>query len=275
MTHAPLRPTVQLHERGPAFSRMQRCMAIQNRARSRRWLAQLLGFSPLAPAAMSWFRSALGEVEVAGILSDLGSDWTVLHSVPIGSGHADIDHSLIGPAGVITISERSPASSRVWVSGDAVSIAGIPVDHIRHAEYEAQRARTGLARIMGRPIPVTPVIVLLGVEHIMRGSTPTTVDVIRPSDLREWLGERPVVLNSTSVASLTTVSIERALWHSSAREPGDTADLEQQFEILCGEVRAARVRSRRVALALTGVLLAVAAIAIQYSTAIGVSISAH
>jgi hypothetical protein len=275
MARPTTQPAAQLHERGPSFSQMHRCMAVQDRSRSRRWLAQFLGFSPLAPGAVPWFRSALGEVEVATLLAELGDDWTVLHSVPIGSGHADIDHSLIGPAGVITISERAPASSRVWVSGDTLSIAGIPVDHIRNAEYEAQRARTALARIVGKPIPVTPVLVLLGVDHIMRGNRATTVDVIRPSDLRGWLSELPVVLNSTDVEALAAVSIERALWHSSSRAPGDTADLERRFGQLCAEVRAARVRSRRVALALTGVLLAVAAIAIQYSTAIGVSINAH
>ncbi|MBG6212216.1 hypothetical protein RCH23_000129 [Cryobacterium sp. CAN_C3] len=41
------------------------------------------------------------------MLSKLGPEWTVLHAVPVGSGSSDIDHVVIGPAGVFTINTKN------------------------------------------------------------------------------------------------------------------------------------------------------------------------
>jgi hypothetical protein len=41
-------------------------------------------------------------------------EWTVLHSVPVGTGSTDIDHIAIGPAGVFTLNTKySPHPSVV------------------------------------------------------------------------------------------------------------------------------------------------------------------
>jgi hypothetical protein len=271
----PAQLPASVRDRGPALSKMRHCMDVQAAAPAQRRLARFLGLSPLRPEARPLFRCARDEVGIVEALAALGAEWTVLHAVPIGSGHGDIDHSLIGPAGVITISEHAPSCSRVLVSGDQLSIAGIAGDHIRNATYEADRARAGLARIMGREIPVTPVIVLLGVEHITRGKLPASIDVIRPSELRAWIDARPPVFDADDVASVTKISVERALWQSSPREAGDTAVLEAEFAALQADMSAARRRGRRVAFAIAGAALVACAVVIPFSSTIATGISAH
>jgi len=105
-----------LRSRGPAYSVMQECLRIQAAAPPQRAAARLFGQNPVHPEARSWYRGAIGEIEVAEVLSKLGPEWTVLHAVPVGSGSSDIDHVVIGPAGVFTINTKNH-TGKVFVAG--------------------------------------------------------------------------------------------------------------------------------------------------------------
>lgn len=49
-----------------------------------------------------------GEVKVGGLLEELADDgWRVLHDVPTGRGN--VDHVLVGPAGILTVETKSRA----------------------------------------------------------------------------------------------------------------------------------------------------------------------
>ncbi|BDZ50137.1 hypothetical protein GCM10025867_23780 [Frondihabitans sucicola] len=99
--------------------------ATQNDQAPRGRMARVFGRSPLSNASRPWFVDALGEIEVAERLRALGTRgeaWRVLHSVPIGAGTSDIDHVVIGPAGVFTLlmhgrmppSEAEPVTKPSW-----------------------------------------------------------------------------------------------------------------------------------------------------------------
>ena len=55
------------------------------------------------------------------MLAQLGPEWTVLHSVPVGRGKSDIDHIAIGPPGVFTINTKFSPGKDVWVAGRGMS----------------------------------------------------------------------------------------------------------------------------------------------------------
>ena len=57
-------------------------------------------------------RGATGEEEVGGLLDELPGDWRVIHDASLGRGN--VDHILIGPAGLFTVETKShPGPVRV------------------------------------------------------------------------------------------------------------------------------------------------------------------
>lgn len=81
--------------------------------RFQRIAAKILG---IRTEATSWEVGAAGERRVGNRLDRLKSrGWNVLHSVPLKSG-ADIDHIVIGPGGVITVSATAGMRRRLRLS---------------------------------------------------------------------------------------------------------------------------------------------------------------
>jgi hypothetical protein len=73
----------------------------------------------------SWRKGLRGERKVGSILNTLGSDWRVIHSIPIGQRGADLDHLVIGPGGVYSLNTKSHAKRNVWVMKDEFIVNGI------------------------------------------------------------------------------------------------------------------------------------------------------
>jgi nuclease-like protein len=57
------------------------------------------------PRVERWSQGAGGEESVGRALAELGDAWAVLHDV--GTGRGNIDHVVIGPAGLFTIETKS------------------------------------------------------------------------------------------------------------------------------------------------------------------------
>jgi hypothetical protein len=55
----------------------------------------------------SWRRGAEGEERVATQLSSLGEGWAVIHALTIGRKGANLDHLVIGPAGVFALNTKN------------------------------------------------------------------------------------------------------------------------------------------------------------------------
>jgi hypothetical protein len=192
--HADVAVQPTLRSRGPAYSVMQECLRIQATVPPQSAAAKLFGQNPLHPEARSWYRGALGEIEVAEVLSKLGPEWTVLHAVPVGSGSSDIDHVVIGPAGVFTINTKNH-TGKVFVAGGTFSVNGRKTDHFRNSLHEAQRASRLLSSAAGTPVRVTPLIVLVSTEPIRTGRTKPKVTVLPSNWLSRWLKRRPRILS--------------------------------------------------------------------------------
>lgn len=73
----------------PAASVIAECLRVQADVPPRGALARFFGRSPLSDDSRPWYLGALGEQQVAQRLSALGTEWTVLHSVPAGTRGSD------------------------------------------------------------------------------------------------------------------------------------------------------------------------------------------
>src|SRR6187431_1060354 len=108
--------------RGPAYTVMTECLRVQADARPQSKLARLFGANPLTPGARSWYRDAIGEIRNAKQLKNLGAGFTLLHAAPIGDDGANLDHLVIGPTGVFTITTRNHSGYRITVDDDVLTV---------------------------------------------------------------------------------------------------------------------------------------------------------
>jgi hypothetical protein len=238
-----------LRTRDPSYSVIRECLGVQQQAAPLGPYARLIGRSPLHPAARRLYRGALGEIEVAGVLSRLGAEWTVLHAVPIGSGRPDVDHVVIGPAGIFTIDTKNHADQKIVLTGSDFTANGEEQNHARDALHRAERASRLVSGAAGRPVPVTPLIVVVNPASIAVGRTRPAVTVLSSSGLRRWLDSRPRVMSARAVAYFSTFAEERCTWHSQPVVNDDPIPSLQRFDDLRREVDAAKTRSTIVLLA--------------------------
>src|SRR5687768_6936827 len=125
--------------RRPAASVIAECLRVQSTVPPNTAVQRFFGVSPLGREAEPWYVGALGELDVARRLDGLGPGWYVLHSVPVGTGSSDLDHVVIGPAGVFTINTKHHPGQNVWVGGRRILVSGQRTDHLRNAKHEAAR----------------------------------------------------------------------------------------------------------------------------------------
>jgi hypothetical protein len=93
----------------------------------------------------AWRIGADGEQAVAAQLTRLGPSWRVLHAVRVGDHGSDIDHVVIGPAGVFTVNAKHHPNTSIWVGGDTFMVNGQRVPYVRNSRHEARRAARRLS----------------------------------------------------------------------------------------------------------------------------------
>lgn len=237
-TEPPLRP---LTDRCAAQAVMTEALRVQEGVPPRSWWGRLVGADPLSGESRPWVQGAEGELVVGGILDRLGPEWTVLHSVPVGAGAADIDHVLVGPAGVFTLNTKNHAGRDVWLGERMLLAAGQRTHHLRHARHEAARAAKRLGAAVGEPVHVTPMIVLVAKELTVR-QRPAGVEVLTDQKLLRWLRRRRAVLTADQVARLEDAAVRPGTWHDAPLPGEDPVTLRERFTALRATVRAARHR---------------------------------
>ena len=147
-----------MRERAPGHAVIHAMCTEPGSIRSRGRLARCFGVRPLSKDGYAWYRGALGEIAVGRKLSRLDSQWVVLHAVPVGRQNADIDHIVVGPAGVFTVNTKNHSGKPVWVAGHTILVSGVRKDHIRNFEFESGRAAKLLSKAFGWPVSVRPLI---------------------------------------------------------------------------------------------------------------------
>lgn len=191
--------------------------------------------------AEPWYRGAVGERIVAAELSTLGNDWTVLHSVPVGTGGSDIDHVLIGPSGVYTLNTKHHRGKSVWVASHAMMVGGSRVPHLRNAAHEAQRAERLLTAASGLSVDVIGLIVLVGVTRLTIKERPDAdgvdVRVVRQGGLLQALHGRRVY-SEEQVRRIAAAAARPGTWSPRALPATDPALLTARFDEFERKLRA-------------------------------------
>lgn len=237
-----------LGTRVPAQAVIEELMAVQSLVPPRTWLQRVFGANPLAPESLPWYKGALGEITVGRTLEGLGPEWLVLHAIPVGKGSSDIDHLLVGPAGVFTVNTKNNSGQSVWVAGRTLMVAGRKTRHLYNAAYEAARASKLLSAAVGTAVDVTGMVVVVDPQSLTIKSQPDQVVVVRERQLLGWLGRRRRELGPSEVARIAEAALLAQTWHRTPVRGGDPEALQQGFHAL--RLLVEQARRRRAAWAL-------------------------
>jgi hypothetical protein len=221
---------------------MEKLLADRQGLPPRSFMGRVFGADPLTPDNYPWYKGALGEIAVGEILERLGPEWTVLHAVPVGAGASDIDHVLIGPAGVFTLNTKNHAGQSVWVAGRTLMVSGKKQRHLYNASHEATRAAKLLTRGVNATVAVTGVVVVVAPKSMTVRERPSDVAVVTDRQLLRWLSNRPNVLTPRQISAITAAAIRPGTWHRNPPAAVDPAFLLQEFTRLRSLVDNARRR---------------------------------
>lgn len=257
-----------LRERVPGQAVLEELMALQSRIPPRSWFQRTFGASPLGRESVRRYKGAVAEIAVGRILEGLEPEWLVLHAVPVGTGSTDIDHVLVGPAGVFTLNTRNHTGQPVWVAGRALLVAGKRTRHLHSAAHEAARAAKLLSTATGLPVEVTGVVVIVQPKSLTIKARPRRVAVVQDARLLCWLRRFQPILGPEQVAQIASAAIKPGTW---CRQPPATTDLpalQQSFTALRLLVDQARRRRAAWALSVPAVGAVMLANSAQWGAAI-------
>lgn len=129
--------------------------------------------------------------------------------MPVGTGSTDIDHVLVGPAGVFTINTKNHSGQAVWVAGRTLMVAGKKTRHLYNAASEAARAAKLLSAATGTTVTVSGVVVIVEPKTLTVKAVPDQVSVVTERRLLRWLKRRRHVLDPEQVSQIAAVRVRR------------------------------------------------------------------
>jgi hypothetical protein len=141
----------------------------------------------------AWRIGADGEEKVAAQLAKVAKKdprWRFLHAIPVGERGSDIDHLVIGPAGVFTVNSKHHPRANIWVGGNTLMVNGTRQPYIRNSRHEAARAAKLLTATCGFPVHVEGLIVTVRAEKVTIKEQPEGVHVVERINLARWLRRR-------------------------------------------------------------------------------------
>lgn len=164
-----------------------------------------------------WCVGYVGEEQVGASLATLPAPWRVLHSVPVGRQGADVDHVVVGPAGIVTINSKHHPGGKVDVRGDAVFVGGGYQHYIRNARTEAEHARSA-ASASGVSAPLYAAVCVVGGRVALKEPA-DGVQVLPLPELIGWVLSLPRVLSDTEVVRLYAHLRHASSWGQSPQPP--------------------------------------------------------
>ncbi|WP_431218525.1 nuclease-related domain-containing protein [Leifsonia xyli] len=236
-----------LSSRPAGYAVAQKCLEVQAEAEATDPSLRTEDRVLLHPDAQSWYLGALGEMAVGRLLAALGPGWFVRHSVPIGAGTKDVDHLVIGQAGVFAINTKHHANAYVWVGDHVLRVNNENTRYLRAATSDASDVARRLGGKTGFDVPVLAVLAILNARTINDKRAPQTqsVAVVSAPQLVAWLRSQPPRLTATQFELLALAAEEPQTWHVDPRA-ADTLRVMQRFERLVRAVGAASAVPTRV-----------------------------
>lgn len=138
--------------------------------------------------------------------------WHVIHDVPLGRQGTVVEHLLIGPGGIRTVTQRSEPHEHVVVEGRSMLVDGVPVGHLHAARMEAARVQGLLLRAGCADVSVRSIVVVRGSLEQDGAPDPHGAVVVTRSELPRVIRALPVALEPDRVAAIAHVARQRATW---------------------------------------------------------------
>ena len=173
-------------------------------------LARVLGISTDERARR---RGAKGERVTGWWLGRLPEGWFAFHDIPVGERGMSIDHVVIGPGGVFTISTKTLGGA-IRVNPRSVVHNGSRTTLLPRATAEALRAARLLTAAIGRPVGVRGLLAILADEWTVKRQ-PDDVYVGGPGSAKHWMLQQPPVLRSSDVIVLAAAASRPETWTAS------------------------------------------------------------
>jgi hypothetical protein len=172
-------------------------------AAARTFLARLLGVRADDRTRMTTERSGWW-------LGRLPEGWFVFHDVPVGHRGANIDHVVIGPAGVFTVNTRY-LFGEIVVYQRSITHEGVKTDYLSKATAEAGRAARLLTTAIGRTVQVRGVLAILADEWTIVEEPPDVI-VRGPRGAKNLMLKQPPVLRPSDVIVLAAAASKPDTW---------------------------------------------------------------
>lgn len=165
---------------------------------------RFIGLCPLRDAARLPYLSAVRHIALHDLLVSLGDEWVVIDAPSEHVGPVPAAFTLIGPAGIVTISsgEASPGTA---------------------SAARALGYRTALSRALDADVPVTAL-------HVGRRTAPDRDDVtaVHAGDLVAVISDLPGALTPTQVSALTTAVAGSITGAAAPRDLSTFAELRDE-----------------------------------------------
>ncbi len=165
---------------------------------------------PASAEERAWSQGARGEYAAASRLGGLPPGWFAMHDVPVGSRGANIDHVVIGPAGVFTVNTKN-LSGNVWVGSRALVVNGAKTDFLLKARREADRASRLLSDAVGDDVEVHPLLVIQARRLTVR-EHPDGVWVAPLRAIPRWFQSQPARLTWDAALDIVVKADQLSTW---------------------------------------------------------------
>lgn len=209
--HAPTAPDNQwtdLAANVPGQAVRKKALELRAAAPYRTFVARLFSVHTEERA----FRiGADGEEMVARRLRQLDpARWRVLHSLPVGDD-VDIDHLVIGPAGVFTLNDKHHPGKRVWVAERTFMVNGQRQPYLPKSCHEGRLTARRLSAVCGFSVFAHPVIVVVD-AHLTIRAQPTDVHVVACKSVYKWLRAQSTTLSPEAVDVIYQYARRSTTW---------------------------------------------------------------
>ena len=161
--------------------------------------------------AMRWRRHAAGERRSAELLEALEpAGYVVLHDRTVPGIHPNIDHIVIGPAGIFVIETR-PLRGTVAAVGERVFIGGRATTPVVEDTYrEAVAVQIAMADTLGPAgLTVQPIICVHGVHQRLLEDEVQGLRIVSGEELAPFVRRQPVLLGAEAIQSIAAATERR------------------------------------------------------------------
>jgi hypothetical protein len=233
--------TLTMGQRRAGQAAIEELLRHHRQTRTRSLVARVFGRSPLSTEATALHRDALAQIAVGGVLDRLPAEWTVISAVPGSDEAPGIDHVVVGPAGLFTISCRVHTNRVVWVADSILVVDRTTLGHIPEAVKQAQRVTDLLGERMLLPATAQPVVAIVDAKRITIRERPADVLVLDARGLNATLTGLPAVLGAAELQEIRGILNDPQSWNDGTPElpDGDTnPDARARLDALLEEFAA-------------------------------------